>query len=628
MIGVHRKGQPQYRMLTPPCQNQILQQDSRNYSTGSTQIRMASCPRMSFAMACSKKGINLHFYFCVCCTAAVDLDFKKELKPAFRNDYSSDAYRYEIQDIQQRLPALFASMDKDGDGEISKDEFVAHFDAHEKLLSPIYKRGALVTAVNMGRLFERLDVDKNGCLSRNELREGLMQEGYDDEEIQRRLPLLFNSMDKDADGDITKEEFVAHFDANKGFSPIPSSRTRSGMTPMAGTPKSEQRTKAETRDIVDMVLDDIQETATAREREQASSDSAQSPRVSARSASSRAGQGMQSDEPSVEKDSAASDERQFDESVVGQLDDEPMQGQVAVIRQLSSSHSASRSQRRASTASSAVTSSIGSEQARDELKALGTSVVDMMDDIFADVVEEFSPNEVEASAQRHGADLPIPLQPSGALRPLSAPGVRRKPARLEALAPSVRPQTAGAVRGYSTSEAVLLSGSDEEELVGGRTTSIPRLSMTAVGRARRMRDGINAQDEAGNTSLHLAVKEQDLDAVKSLLEAGANANIANKMGLAPIHLAAKAGNARIVKLLAPAVTNINQAGPDGFTALHCAIESADLGLVQSLCETFGADISSQTNHRETPAQLASRLLGSDAPVSRYLASTMETLPAL
>ena len=120
---------------------------------------------------------------------------------------------------------MLDGMDKDGDGEITKDEFIIYFDSHDKLLSPIYKEGVLDNAANMGRLFERLDVDKNGLLSRAELREGLLQEGYQEEDLVNRLPRLFSSMDKDGDGEITKEEFISHFEVNKGFSPIAGSES-------------------------------------------------------------------------------------------------------------------------------------------------------------------------------------------------------------------------------------------------------------------------------------------------------------------------------------------------------------------------------------------------------------------
>ena len=55
--------------------------------------------------------------------------------------------------------------------------------------------------------------------------------------------------------------------------------------------------------------------------------------------------------------------------------------------------------------------SVGSEQARDELQALGTNVVDMMENIFADVVGEFPASEpAEASKMPDGDDTEFPLR--------------------------------------------------------------------------------------------------------------------------------------------------------------------------------------------------------------------------
>ena len=36
---------------------------------------------------------------------------------------------------------------------------------------------------------------------------------------------IFRKMDKDGDGEITKEEFISHFEVNKGFSPIAGSES-------------------------------------------------------------------------------------------------------------------------------------------------------------------------------------------------------------------------------------------------------------------------------------------------------------------------------------------------------------------------------------------------------------------
>ena len=53
-------------------------------------------------------------------------------------------------------------------------------------------------------------VDRDGLLTRKELCEGLIQEGYEKHDVEKRLPLLFGSLDKDGDGEITKQEFVDH----------------------------------------------------------------------------------------------------------------------------------------------------------------------------------------------------------------------------------------------------------------------------------------------------------------------------------------------------------------------------------------------------------------------------------
>ena len=50
-----------------------------------------------------------------------------------------------------------------------------------------------------------LTVDKNGCLTRKELCQGLLNEGYEHDDISRRLPLLVSSLDNDGNGEITKD---------------------------------------------------------------------------------------------------------------------------------------------------------------------------------------------------------------------------------------------------------------------------------------------------------------------------------------------------------------------------------------------------------------------------------------
>jgi len=440
-------------------------------------------------------------------------------------------------------------------------------------------------------------------------------------------------------------------------------------------------------DIVELVMDDIQETADARERDeaaeaaahaahraQASAGSSQSDTV--RSTSSSRGRAMSAagrdtgSEKSGEtrtsrehKDAFSTRPRSQQEAVqqedsgVGghattaydrlQLDGADKEGggggQAAdVVRSARSERMSELSSvhvHKGGTPRSERGSSVGTEQANEDLDMLmGVTVVDMMDHVFSDVVAEFPSARLDHPSARRPQIVDLEYGARKLLRPLTAPGVGRKPARLQQMLAGVRPQTAGAVRPGSALHAIIRFADDDDvdEDWDGESKkdrkgilSLPRLSMTAVGRSRRRRmDGFDAHDEDGNTALHAAVRDNDTDAVKSLLEASANASTTNKAGQAPLHLAARAGHARIVKLLTGAGANVNHAGPDGRTPLHFAVESGALGLVQILCETLGADVSAQSNSGETPLLFAVSVLGADAAVSRYLSTAMASLPGL
>jgi Ca2+-binding EF-hand superfamily protein len=107
-------------------------------------------------------------------------------------------------EILTRLPHL-KSGDADDDGVLSREEFVNYW-VHSRDEDP-------------SRLFDRLDLDQNGTLSPAELRAGLLQEGFSDEEILKRLPFIFKQMDVDGYDSISKEEFVSKWNSirDSGF---------------------------------------------------------------------------------------------------------------------------------------------------------------------------------------------------------------------------------------------------------------------------------------------------------------------------------------------------------------------------------------------------------------------------
>lgn len=80
--------------------------------------------------------------------------------------------------------------------------------------------------------------------------------------------------------------------------------------------------------------------------------------------------------------------------------------------------------------------------------------------------------------------------------------------------------------------------------------AVARKDANAIRRlADEGKDLEGREGRAQNTALHLAVRDGNAEAVKALLECGANSDPRNAMGITPLHDAAKAGNRDIAELL-------------------------------------------------------------------------------
>jgi hypothetical protein len=64
---------------------------------------------------------------------------------------------------------------------------------------------------NPGKFFDKMDLDGNGELDKEELRAALEKSGIPMSEVERKVPALFARMDKNDDGSISREEFVRYW---------------------------------------------------------------------------------------------------------------------------------------------------------------------------------------------------------------------------------------------------------------------------------------------------------------------------------------------------------------------------------------------------------------------------------
>lgn len=92
-----------------------------------------------------------------------------------------------------------------------------------------------------------------------------------------------------------------------------------------------------------------------------------------------------------------------------------------------------------------------------------------------------------------------------------------------------------------------------------------------------------------NKKLFLACKEGDADTIKTLLEAGADANARNRKNSTPLHEACIHGDADMVHTLLMAGADVNAKDELGATPLNKAKRLADVRKQQALCKAIRAN---------------------------------------
>lgn len=88
--------------------------------------------------------------------------------------------------------------------------------------------------------------------------------------------------------------------------------------------------------------------------------------------------------------------------------------------------------------------------------------------------------------------------------------------------------------------------------------------------------GVNEKDNRGSTPLyHACFRDNSIEYIKILLEAGADVTIKNECGVMPIHTLCRGDNIEGIKIFLNAGVSINETDDSGNTPLHNACYSAD-----------------------------------------------------
>jgi uncharacterized protein len=178
------------------------------------------------------------------------------------------------------------------------------------------------------------------------------------------------------------------------------------------------------------------------------------------------------------------------------------------------------------------------------------------------------------------------------------------------------PDLAGTRNADGLSPVLYALYNGKSELVEPLLDANPPLDVfdaAAVGRTRGLEELLDGEpglvtswSKDGFTPLHLAAFFGEEEAVKILLERGADVSVVSrnpKIVVTPLHSAAAGSHPGVVKLLLEAGADVNAAQDRGFTPLHSAANNDDRESAEALLAA-GADPTLTTDDGKTAADLA------------------------
>lgn len=114
---------------------------------------------------------------------------------------------------------------------------------------------------------------------------------------------------------------------------------------------------------------------------------------------------------------------------------------------------------------------------------------------------------------------------------------------------------------------------------------------------------LDLRDAHGYTAIHVAARENQVEAVDLLIQHGISPSIQGPLNLQPIHLAAREGHTRMVRHLLDSGVPVNTQDLIGATPLHWAADQNQMDVARLLLDC-GADVQIRNTKRETAEDVA------------------------
>ena len=135
---------------------------------------------------------------------------------------------------------------------------------------------------------------------------------------------------------------------------------------------------------------------------------------------------------------------------------------------------------------------------------------------------------------------------------------------------------------------------------------------------------IDQLNNAGITSLILAICHSEVKKVKNLIKKCANINQTDNKGASPLHWAVYYGQIKIISALIKKGANINQPDLEGESPLHWAIQCGDRKIVNALIKR-GANVRLPDNEGKSPLHWAAYSSCADLSVCPNYIETIRAL---